>query len=188
MCGSSLVPHDSGRCDGGYRRRLDFRPREGCVGRSSTLCPRRHSSVGHFTCNLFFGLVIFSYAYELYDCRRALALTLLLGAVGLAIIYIGVAIASVLRCLPKKDSGENSDADSGHTSAVGGFYVDKPEGAGSGPDGNILSLGDLPTMRPTVIRYRRDLRVLYCESSWLHWSLNQCCFISSTESSYPTAG
>jgi hypothetical protein len=92
----------------------------------------------------FFGLAIFSYAYELYNWRRALGLTLLLGAVGLAIIYIGVAIATVLRCLPKKDGGENSDADSGHTSAVGGFYVDKPEGAGSGPDGNILSLATCP--------------------------------------------
>jgi hypothetical protein len=62
--------------------------------------------------------------------------------VGLAIIYVGVAIASVLRCLPKKDSEDNSDANSGHTSPVGpyGFYVDTPEGAGSGPDGNILSL------------------------------------------------
>jgi hypothetical protein len=92
----------------------------------------------------FVGLAIFSYTYELYDWRRALALTLLLGALGLAIIYVGVAIASVLRCLPKKDSGENSDANSGHTSAVGGFYVDKPEGAGSGPDGNILSLATCP--------------------------------------------
>jgi hypothetical protein len=92
----------------------------------------------------FVALVIFSYAYELYDWRRALALTLLLGAVGLAIIYVGVAIASVLRCLPKKDGGENSDANSGHTSPVGGFYVDTPEGAGSGPDGNILSLATCP--------------------------------------------
>jgi len=92
----------------------------------------------------FFGLAIFSYAYELYNWRRALGLTLLLGAVGLAIIYIGVAIASVLRCLPNKDGGENSGADSGYTSAVGGFYVDKPEGAGSGPDGNILSLATCP--------------------------------------------
>jgi hypothetical protein len=94
----------------------------------------------------FFGLAIFSYAYELYNWRRALGLTLLLGAVGLAIIYVGVAIANVLRCLPKKDSGENSDANSGHISGsgVGGFYVDKPEGAGSGPDGNILSLATCP--------------------------------------------
>jgi hypothetical protein len=98
----------------------------------------------------FVGLAIFSYAYELYDWRRALALTLLLGAGGLAIIYIGVAIASALRCLPKKDSRENSDADSGHTSAVGGFYVDTPEGAGSGPDGNILSLATCPQCGPPL--------------------------------------
>ena len=85
-------------------------------------------------------------AYELYNWRRALGLTLLLGVVGLAIIYVGVAIASVLRCLPKKDSGENSDSDSGHTSPVGplGFYANTPEGAGSGPDGNILSLATCP--------------------------------------------
>jgi hypothetical protein len=38
----------------------------------------------------FVGLAIFSYTYELYDWRRALALTLLLGALGLAIIYVGV--------------------------------------------------------------------------------------------------
>jgi hypothetical protein len=92
----------------------------------------------------FVGLAIFSYAYELYDWRRAVALTLLLGAVGLAIIYVGVAIASVLRCLSKRDSRDNSDGNSGHTSAVGGFYVDTPEGAGSGPDGNILSLATCP--------------------------------------------
>jgi hypothetical protein len=100
----------------------------------------------------FVGLAIFSYAYELYDWRRALGLTLLLGVVGLAIIYVGVAIASMLRCLPKKNSGENSDSDSGHTSPVGplGFYANTPEGAGSGPDGNILSLA---TCHSAVNRY-----------------------------------
>jgi len=92
----------------------------------------------------FVGLAIFSYAYELYNWRRALALTLLLGIAGLAIIYVGVAVASVLRCLSKKDRGDNSELNSGHTSPVGGFYVDTPEGAGSGPDGNILSLATCP--------------------------------------------
>jgi hypothetical protein len=95
----------------------------------------------------FAGLAIFSYAYELYNWRRAVWLTLILGVVGLAIIYVGIAIASVLRCLPRKDHhGENSDSNPGRTSPVGplGFYADTPEGAGSGPDGNILSLATCP--------------------------------------------
>lgn len=93
----------------------------------------------------FAGLAIFSYGYELYNWRRALALTLILGTIGLAIIYIGVAFANVLRCLSKKDSGDNSDTNSGSASPVSfGFYADKPEGGGSGPDGNILSLATCP--------------------------------------------
>jgi hypothetical protein len=92
----------------------------------------------------FAGLAIFSYAYELYNWRRAVWLTLILGVVGLAIIYVGVAIASVLRCLPRKDNGGNSDSD--HRSPVTsfGFSGDQPEGAGSGPGGNILSLATCP--------------------------------------------
>jgi hypothetical protein len=94
----------------------------------------------------FVGLAMFSYAYELYNWRRALWLTLILGVVGLAIIYVGIAIASVLRCLPKKDNGKDSGSNSGRTSPVGslGFYADTPEGAGSGPDGNILTLATCP--------------------------------------------
>jgi len=94
----------------------------------------------------FAGLAIFSYAYELYNWRRAVWLTLILGAVGLAIIYVGVAIASVLRCLPKKDNVGNSDSDADHRSPVTGFgfYGDQPEDAGSGPGGNILSLATCP--------------------------------------------
>jgi hypothetical protein len=108
-----------------------------------------HTATPHLVALLvvyFLGLAIFSYAYELYNWRRAVGLTLLLGGVGVAIIYVGVAIASVLHCLPTKDSEENSDANSGHTSPVGsfGFYADTPEGAGSGPDGNILSLAICP--------------------------------------------
>src|SRR6202011_4912060 len=57
----------------------------------------------------FVALAIFRYAYDLYNWRRAVWMTLILGVVGLAIIYVGVAIASVLRCLLKKDSGDNSD-------------------------------------------------------------------------------
>jgi hypothetical protein len=94
----------------------------------------------------FAGLAIFSYAYELYNWRRAVWLTLFLGVVGLAIIYVGVAIASVLRRLARKDNGGNSDSDTDHRSPVTsfGFSGDQPEGAGSGPGGNILSLATCP--------------------------------------------
>jgi len=94
----------------------------------------------------FAGLAIFSYAYELYNWRRAVWLTLILGVVGLAIIYVGVAIASVLRWLPRKDNGGNSDSDADHRPPVTtfGFYGDHREGAGSGPGGNILSLATCP--------------------------------------------
>ena len=90
----------------------------------------------------FAGLAMFSYAYELYNWRRAVWLTLILGIVGLAIIYVGVAIASVLRCLPRRDNRGDSDSDADHRSPVAsfGFYGDQPEGAGSGPGGNVLSL------------------------------------------------
>src|SRR4029077_16439608 len=37
----------------------------------------------------FVGLAIFSYAYELYNWRRAVWMTLILGVVGLSIIYVG---------------------------------------------------------------------------------------------------
>jgi hypothetical protein len=92
------------------------------------------------------GLAMFSYAYELYNWRRAVWLTLILGVVGLAIIYVGVAIASVLRCLPGKDNGRKSDSKADHRSPVTGYglYGDQPEGAGSGPGGNMLSLAACP--------------------------------------------
>jgi putative effector of murein hydrolase LrgA (UPF0299 family) len=93
----------------------------------------------------FAGLAVFSYAYELYNWRRAICLTLVLGVVGLAIIYVGLAIASVLRCLLSTDHRRRSDSDANHASPIAaGFYGEHPEGAGSGPDGNILSLATCP--------------------------------------------
>lgn len=47
----------------------------------------------------FGGLFIFSYGYELYDWRRALRLTLIAGAIGLAAIVASVALLYVLRAL-----------------------------------------------------------------------------------------
>jgi hypothetical protein len=94
----------------------------------------------------FAGLAIFSYAYELYNWRRALWLTLVLGVAGLAIIYVGLAIASILRCLLSTDNRRDANSDANHSSPVTslGFYGEHPEGAGSGPGGNILSLATCP--------------------------------------------
>jgi hypothetical protein len=93
----------------------------------------------------FAGLAIFSYAYELYNRRRALCLTLVLGIAGLAIIYVGLAIASVLRCLLSTDNRRDANSDANHSSPIStGSYGEHPEGAGSGPDGDILSVATCP--------------------------------------------
>jgi hypothetical protein len=100
----------------------------------------------------FVGLAIFSYTFELYNWRRAVRLTLILAVVGLAPIYVGVAIASVLRCLARMDKGKNSKSDDGRGSPAYsvGFYRETPKGAGSGPDGDILSLETCPKCGQTL--------------------------------------
>ena len=91
----------------------------------------------------FVGLAIFSYAYELYNWPRALRLTLILGGAGLAIIFVGISFASLLRCWKGK-----GDRKSSHSFGVAGSVSDHSEwwvgDTGSGPDGTILSLATCP--------------------------------------------
>jgi hypothetical protein len=94
----------------------------------------------------FVGLAIFSYAYELYNWPRAIRLTLILGGAGLAIIFVGLSFASLLRSLRGKDDRKNSG--SYHGSAARSSFGDHSEwwvgDTGSGPDGTILSLATCP--------------------------------------------
>lgn len=67
----------------------------------------------------FGGLLVFSYGYELYDWPRAIWLTLILGAIGLALVVVFVALAAVLGAL----GGESDDEKADH---------EKDKGSGSG--------------------------------------------------------
>ena len=94
----------------------------------------------------FVGLAIFSYAYELCNWPRAIRLTLILGAAGLAIIFVAVSLASLLRCLREK--GDRKSSDSYHVGRATSSVSDHSEwwvgDTGSGPDGTILSLATCP--------------------------------------------
>jgi hypothetical protein len=95
----------------------------------------------------FVGLTIFSYAYELYNWPRAIRLTLILGVAGLAIIFVGLSFANLLRSWRRKDDRKKSG--SYHGSAAGSsLFADHSEwwvgDTGSGPDGTILSLATCP--------------------------------------------
>lgn len=74
----------------------------------------------------FGGLLIFSYGYELYDWPRAIRLTIIAGAMGLAAIVVSVALLYVIRALlggDSKSSGakssRGSDAESWADSSSG---------------------------------------------------------------------
>jgi hypothetical protein len=94
----------------------------------------------------FVGLTIFSYAYELYNWPRAIRLTLIIGAAGLAIIFVGISFASLLRCLRGKSDRKSSDSyhGGGATSSLGDHSEWWVGDTGSGPDGTILSLATCP--------------------------------------------
>jgi hypothetical protein len=94
----------------------------------------------------FVGLAIFSYAYELYNWPRAIRLTLILGAAGLAIIFVGISFASLLRCWKGKGDRKSSHSYPGvaATSSLSDHSEWWVGDTGSGPDGTILSLATCP--------------------------------------------
>jgi len=92
----------------------------------------------------FVGVAIFSYAYELYNWRRALRLTLILGAAGLAIIFVGISFASLLRCWRQKGDRKSLHSHPGVAASVSDHSEWWVGDTGSGPDGTILSLATCP--------------------------------------------
>ncbi len=59
------------------------------------------------------GLYVFSYGYELYDARKALRITLRLGLVGLAVLFVVVVVFLIIAALLKdSDSDFSFDSDS----------------------------------------------------------------------------
>lgn len=86
---------------------------------------------------IYFGTLFgFSYGYELYNVKKAIRLTIIIGLIGLAAIFILLALGAVLKGSSGSKSSKSSNSSSGSGSSfAGGSY------ASSGGPNFALNLG-----------------------------------------------
>src|SRR3954447_6236202 len=90
------------------------------------------------------GLFVFSYGYQLYDVTRAVRMTIKLGLVGLALLFVVAVIFLIIAALAKGDSDVDFSSDSGSGSSGGS------SGGGGGGLSVMGRMFDWATRMPDV--------------------------------------